>query len=874
MADLKIVDAPVLLQESITDDVKMPTGGLGNFSIHLGDIVWYVVNKEQLVSKSYVDLSSKGVQDKLDTHVSAKDNPHNVTKAQVGLGNVDNTADIDKPVSDAVSSAIITATTDMATKAYVNQQGNLKADVAYVNSKGGDLTTLTTTDKTSLVKAINEVVNVKADKATTLVGYGITDAYTKSEIDTNYGGVKTLYDKNVVAGAGANGWTADLVLDSTQNKTQSQINSNQEKLNTVLNKIGTTETLAESVDATPFLQSLINAMPNGMTLDLLGKTFRVKKNTGFISDYPKGDQPCLVVKDKKNVRITNGKLIVKEHGQGCIDVINSKADFDGLTIQGAGNFPLLDGTTGRGEKGLQTAGYFDLDFYNFGDPRNNSVDTSGYSGGGYGGAFPQWGGGTASTWGVWNGGYIKNIGDGIFVMGDSDVHIENCDIYGFNGASATITEGRLTAERNKFHDNYNWGVFGKAIKEGMNKFIETLQITNNDIYNIGHPNSQKTDIVVDPGYGVGTSNKIDAYSGGVRRYTVLNNNFYNCKRKAVDGHHSYYFHVSGNRIESCGFGIISTINAAGTPPKATIITDNFIKDIQHALQGAVSAVAVVSDASSNGNRLYKGFVNIANNVIEDVGILKSIYDANKAQVNLVNYGILVYGVESPIITGNSVVNSKLFMTDGGISDGYNEVIRCPRSVITSNIVRGGMKFGILTYKDTSNQSNATLQNAGVISANMVDITPRHDTATAIGVFAGVLSKVTGNIVLKNNGVTPYSDVNPAGSVISFNHNTVSGSVSVVNQPETLNFTSSNFVVSTTIDTRTIKLPTNCKIGSILIEEMDKVRTASVAGLRWDTGQSTGNEIKIRYYSVTNGVATTVPLADITGGGLRITVNLI
>ena len=124
MADLRIVDAPVLLQESITDDVKMPTGGLGNYAISLGDIVWYVVQKEQLASKNYVDTSSKGVQYKLDTHIADKTNPHQVTKAQVGLGNVDNTADIDKPVSNAVSSAIITATTDMATKAYVNQQGN------------------------------------------------------------------------------------------------------------------------------------------------------------------------------------------------------------------------------------------------------------------------------------------------------------------------------------------------------------------------------------------------------------------------------------------------------------------------------------------------------------------------------------------------------------------------------------------------------------------------------------------------------------------------------------------------------------------------------------------------------------------------------
>ena len=188
MADLRIVDAPVLLQESITDDVKMPTGGLGNFSVRLGDILWYVITKEQLANKNYVDLSSKGVKDSLDVHIADKTNPHQVTKAQVGLGNVDNTSDIDKPVSNAVSSAIITATNDMATKAYVNSKDNLKAD-----------------------------------KATTLSGYGIVDAYTKSEIDTNYGGVKTLYDKNVQAGAGANGWI-DTLIATSENVNQRQIN--------------------------------------------------------------------------------------------------------------------------------------------------------------------------------------------------------------------------------------------------------------------------------------------------------------------------------------------------------------------------------------------------------------------------------------------------------------------------------------------------------------------------------------------------------------------------------------------------------------------------------------------------------------------------
>ena len=47
---------------------------------------------------------------------------------------------------------------------------------------------------------INEIVNLKnladtkADKATTLAGYGITDAYTKTEIDNKFSGIYTILD--------------------------------------------------------------------------------------------------------------------------------------------------------------------------------------------------------------------------------------------------------------------------------------------------------------------------------------------------------------------------------------------------------------------------------------------------------------------------------------------------------------------------------------------------------------------------------------------------------------------------------------------------------------------------------------------------------
>ena len=45
----------------------------------------------------------------LDTYIARTDNPHAVTKAQVGLGNCDNTADDNKPVSVAQTAAIAAA---------------------------------------------------------------------------------------------------------------------------------------------------------------------------------------------------------------------------------------------------------------------------------------------------------------------------------------------------------------------------------------------------------------------------------------------------------------------------------------------------------------------------------------------------------------------------------------------------------------------------------------------------------------------------------------------------------------------------------------------------------------------------------------------
>lgn len=60
------------------------------------------------------------VNAKVDSHIANKSNPHGVTKAQVGLGNVNNTSDTDKPVSTAQATAIADAKA-----AGTNAQANL-----------------------------------------------------------------------------------------------------------------------------------------------------------------------------------------------------------------------------------------------------------------------------------------------------------------------------------------------------------------------------------------------------------------------------------------------------------------------------------------------------------------------------------------------------------------------------------------------------------------------------------------------------------------------------------------------------------------------------------------------------------------------------
>lgn len=135
MADLRIVDAPEIPTEDITGEEKLPTGGSGNYSISLDSLADYTKTKKDLVDNTTVDNKVGGVRQELDAHIEDLLNPHQVTKGQIGLGNVDNTADADKPVSNSTQAAIISAVAPKADKTYVDNQLTLKANKTDVYTK-------------------------------------------------------------------------------------------------------------------------------------------------------------------------------------------------------------------------------------------------------------------------------------------------------------------------------------------------------------------------------------------------------------------------------------------------------------------------------------------------------------------------------------------------------------------------------------------------------------------------------------------------------------------------------------------------------------------------------------------------------------------
>ena len=113
------------------------------FNSSLAAVPGHIASKDNphSVSKAQVGLGDvDNVKQAPYTHVTDKGNPHGVTKAQVGLGSVDNTSDMNKPVSTAQQNAINACkvkkkSVTLPTASWSNLSQTVSLDGITVNSK-------------------------------------------------------------------------------------------------------------------------------------------------------------------------------------------------------------------------------------------------------------------------------------------------------------------------------------------------------------------------------------------------------------------------------------------------------------------------------------------------------------------------------------------------------------------------------------------------------------------------------------------------------------------------------------------------------------------------------------------------------------------
>ena len=151
-----------------------------------------------LKEQAEIDTSISNVQNNLNAHINNRTNPHRVTKEQIGLDQVDNTSDANKPISNATQTALnskFSATDGNALKQTIEDMPNLVVTEGSVSHKNNNISL------SLMQQDLKDPVNTDSilltfDPATDSTA-GIILPSDKSKIDkiiTNGNGTKYLSD--------------------------------------------------------------------------------------------------------------------------------------------------------------------------------------------------------------------------------------------------------------------------------------------------------------------------------------------------------------------------------------------------------------------------------------------------------------------------------------------------------------------------------------------------------------------------------------------------------------------------------------------------------------------------------------------------------
>lgn len=186
---IKIGDMP--LKGTVSGDEKLPTGDVGDLAVTPNQIKDFTIQEGNLVNQEQLDDAIESVEQ------TASGLAGRVQTLENRTSNVDNTADLDKPISNATQAAL-----------------DLKANKADVYDK-------TQTYSKSEVYNRSEITTLLSDKADLNSVYTKTETYSKTETDAKFSNINhnSLLNRNQ-----ANQHSASAIQDQSGRSLQDKNN--------------------------------------------------------------------------------------------------------------------------------------------------------------------------------------------------------------------------------------------------------------------------------------------------------------------------------------------------------------------------------------------------------------------------------------------------------------------------------------------------------------------------------------------------------------------------------------------------------------------------------------------------------------------------
>lgn len=273
----------------------------------------FKVNNSPFTAAQLAAINSNITSDKViayDEHIINTNNPHNVRKEQIGLSKVDNTSDLEKPISTATQEAL-----DSLTEELINKQGTLTSEQLEAVNSGITSLKITQYDKSisdinSSISTLETKVNTnttnianKQDKLTTAQTNAVNSGVTSTKI--------TSYDNHINN------------KSNPHNVTKSQIGLGNVDNTSDLNKPISTKT-QEAID------TINTTIPNNLkltdnSLQLVHDTTNIGESIAVLTPIDSAEQHIVTTLNNTQQNITLGNnLEIKDNklnAKGGIEVL-------------------------------------------------------------------------------------------------------------------------------------------------------------------------------------------------------------------------------------------------------------------------------------------------------------------------------------------------------------------------------------------------------------------------------------------------------------------------------------------------------------------------------------------------------------------------